>query len=65
MGFKTKALFGFGGFSAPPMDLFPAVLTLFFTLLGAENTDLRDQFTPAGWEPGRTPVTPPPVFILQ
>lgn len=29
MGFKTKALFGFGGFSAPPMDLFPAVLTLF------------------------------------
>lgn len=55
--FMSKALSGFGGFSAPVMDLFPAVLTL-FTLLGVENTDLRDQFTPAGWEPDRTPVTP-------
>ncbi len=55
--FTSKALSGFGGFSAPVMDLFPAVLTL-FTLLGVENTDLRDQFTSAGWEPDRTPVTP-------
>ena len=55
--FTSKAPFGFAGFSAPVTDLFPAVLTL-FTLLGVENTDLRDQFTPAGWEPDRTPVGP-------
>lgn len=51
----SKTLFGFGSFSAPVMDLFPAVLTL-FSLLGVENTDLRDQFTSAGWEPDRTPA---------
>lgn len=53
--FMSKPPFGFGGFSAPVMDLFPTVLTL-FTLLGGENTDLRDQFTAAGWKPDRAPV---------
>lgn len=44
------------------MDLFPAALTL-FTLLGGENTDLRDQFTAAGWEPDRALVASQQCFL--